>query len=154
MTASQNPDRRPENHPTTHDTLPPLERRVTLYLGGGLWEREQATWVHVFRWPYAQYADAFRIHFKPRRKRLLRECVDYHGSTVIVAGWNHPDTRPKIIQLNRDEPTLAPSANSVTIGGPPETNMDVIVDRYIRSLPPSDIILDLRGQVVSTGRKW
>jgi hypothetical protein len=32
--------------------------------------------------------------------------------------------------------------------------MDVIVDRYVRSLQPSDIILDLRGQVVSANRKW
>jgi hypothetical protein len=32
--------------------------------------------------------------------------------------------------------------------------MDVIVDRYVSSLPPGDIILDLRGQVVATGRKW
>ena len=69
MPASENPDRRPENHPTTHDTLLPLERRVT-------------------------------------------------------------------------------------VGGPPETDMNVIVDRYVSSLPPGDIILDLRGQVVATGRKW
>jgi hypothetical protein len=152
LTDLENPDRRPENHPTSPDMLPPLERRVTLYLRGGVWAREQATWVHVFRWPYAQYADAFRIHFKPRHKQLLRECVDYKGSTIIIAGWNHPDTRPKIIQLRRSEPTLAPSA--VTVGGPRETDMDVIVDRYVRSLQPSDIILDLRGQVVSANRKW
>src|SRR5690348_2970337 len=109
--------------------------------------------VRVFRQPYAQYADAFHIHFKPRGKQLLRESVDYKGSTIIIAGWNHPDTRPKIIQF-RDEPTLAPSSNSVTIGGPPETDMDVIVDRYLRSLPPADIILDLRGEAVSSERKW
>jgi hypothetical protein len=119
-----------------------------------VWARFEATWVRVFRAPLAQYADAFHIQLKPRGKRLIRQFVqDYKPSAIIVAGWNHPDTRPRIIQF-RDEPTLAPSANSVTVGGPPETDMDVIVDRYVRSLPPADIILDLRGQVVSTGRKW
>jgi hypothetical protein len=46
----------------------------------------------VFRAPEAQYADAFHIQFKPRRKRLIRQIIDddYKPSTIIVAGWDHP----------------------------------------------------------------
>jgi hypothetical protein len=136
------------------DSLEPLERRVTIYSRGLVWTREQATWVRVYRAPYAQYADAFHIEFKPRRKRLIRQFVQGNKpSVIIVEGWDHPDTRPRILQFT-DEPTLAPSANSVTIGGPPDTDMDRIVDRYIRSLPEADVLLDLRGHVVATGRKW
>jgi hypothetical protein len=44
----------------------------------------------VFRAPEAQYADAFHIQFKPRRKRLIRQIIDdYKPSTTIVAGWDH-----------------------------------------------------------------
>ncbi len=59
------------------DSLAPLERRVTIYARGLIWSREQATWVRVYRAPYAQYADAFHIEFKPRRKRLIRQFVEY-----------------------------------------------------------------------------
>jgi hypothetical protein len=60
------------------DSLEPLERRVTIYTRGLVWDQIQATWVRVYQ----------------------------------------------------------------------------IVDRYIRSLPAADIILDLRGHIVATGRKW
>jgi hypothetical protein len=136
------------------DTLEPLERGVTIYSRGLVWDRVQATWVRVFRAPYAQYADAFHIQFKPRRKRLIRQIIDdYKPSTIIIAGWNHPHVRPRIL-LPSGEQTLAPHASSVTVGGPAATDMDQIVDQYIRSLPAADVILDLRGKVVATGRKW
>ena len=139
----------------TIDSLDAVERRVTIYARGLVWSRDQATWVRVFRGPDAQYADAFHIQFKPRRKRLIRQfVVGYKPAIIIVAGWNHPDVRPRILQLDRDEPTLAPSANSVTVGRPAETDMDQIVDRYVRSLPLTDVLLDTRGHVVATDRKW
>src|SRR6266404_5163205 len=73
------------------DSLEPLERRVTIYTGGLVWDRIIATWVRVFRAPSAQYADAFHIQFKPRRNRLIRQIIDdYKPSTIIIAGWNHP----------------------------------------------------------------
>jgi hypothetical protein len=132
-----------------------VERRVTIYAGGLVWIREQATWFRVFRAPDAQYADAFHIDFKPRGKQRLRRRIEsYKPRAIIVAGWHHPDTSPRILQRNLDEPTLAPSLNSVTVGGPPETDMNLIVDRYIRSLPATEVLLDLRGLVVATGRKW
>jgi hypothetical protein len=131
-----------------------LESRVTIYTRGLVWDRIQATWVRVFRAPSAQYADAFHIQFKPRRKRLTRQLIDdYKPSTIIIAGWDHPHVRPRIL-LPSGERTLAPHASSVTVGGPAATDMDRIVDHYIRSLPPADITLDLRGQIVATGRKW
>ena len=136
------------------DSLAPLERRVTIYARGLIWSREQATWVRVYRAPYAQYADAFHIEFKPRRKRLIRQFVDYKPSAIIVAGWDHPETLPRIFLPSYEKSTLAPSASSVTIGGPAATDMDRIVDRYVRSLPAANIILDLRGQVVDANRKW
>jgi hypothetical protein len=136
------------------DTLEPLERRVTIYRRGLVWDRVQATWVRVYRAPSAQYADAFHIEFKPQRKRLIRQLIDdYKPMTIIVAGWNHPHVRPRIL-LPSGERTLAPHASSVTVGGPAATDMDQIVDQYIRSLPAADVILDLRGHVVATGRKW
>jgi hypothetical protein len=107
----------------------------------------------MFRAPYAQYADAIHIQFKPRRKRLTRQLIDdYKPSTIIIAGWDHPHVRPGIL-LPSGERTLAPHASSVTVGGPAATHMDRIVDHYIHSLP-ADIILDLRGQVVDANRKW
>jgi hypothetical protein len=109
--------------------------------------------VRVFRAPRAQYADAFHIELKPRGKRRTRQIIDdYKPSNIIGAGWNHPHVRPRIL-LPSGEPTLAPHASSVTVGGPAATDMDEIVDRYIRSLQAADIILDLRGHVVATGRK-
>jgi hypothetical protein len=136
------------------DSLEPLEQRVTIYSRGLVWDRVQATWVRVYRAPCAQYADAFHIQFKPRRKRLIRQLIDdYKPSTIIIAGWNHPHVRPRIL-LPSGERTLAPHASSVTVGGPAATDMDQIVDQYIRSLPAADVILDLRGHVVATGRKW
>jgi hypothetical protein len=132
----------------------PLESRVTIYTRGLVWDRIQATWVRVFRAPRAQYADAFHIQFKARRKRLIRQFIeDYKPMTIIIAGWNHPHVRPRIL-LPSGERTLAPHASSVTVGGPAATDMDQIVDHYIRSLPAADVILDLRGHVVATGRKW
>ena len=151
----------PTSHPETPpsltpliDSLEPLDRRVTIYTRGLVWDRIQATWVRVFRAPSAQYADAFHIQFKPRRKRLVRQIIDdYKPSTIIIAGWDHPHVRPRI-RLPSGERTLAPHASSVTVGGPAATDMDQIVDQYIRSLPATDIILDLRGHIVATGRKW
>jgi hypothetical protein len=154
-----------QHHPAVHpetprsltplkDSLDPLEQRVTIYTRGLVWDRVQATWVRMFRAPSAQYADAFHIEFKPRRKRLIRQLIDDNKPmTIIIAGWDHPHVRPRIL-LPSGERTLAPHANSVTVGGPAGTDMDQIVDQYIRSLPTADIILDLRGQVVATGRKW
>ena len=46
----------PTDHPDTPrsltpliDSLEPLERRVTIYSRGLVWDRIQATWVRVFR---------------------------------------------------------------------------------------------------------
>lgn len=134
------------------DFLDPLEAKVTIYTWG--WDRFQATWIRVFRAPVAQYADAFHIEIKPKRKRRLGTITeDYKPSAIVIAGWDHPHVRPSIL-LPAGERTLAPQDSSVTIGGPQETDMDLIVDQYVRSLPPTDIILDLRGKTVATGRKW
>lgn len=131
------------------DSLETTER-VTIYMGR--WDRHQATTVRVFRAPYAQYADAFHVEFKPRGKRLERQFVDYDGSTIIVLGWKHPHVRPRIL-LPADEPTLAPDSNTMTVRSGGENQMDDIVDAYFRSLPLSDILLDLRGHVIN-GNRW
>jgi hypothetical protein len=136
------------------DSLEAVERSVTLYTRGLVWDRIQASWIRVFRAPHAQYADAFHIEYKPKRKRRIGRFIEgYKPSTIILAGWQHPHVRPRIL-LPGGEPTLAPEASSVTVGGPAETDMDRIVDHYVRSLPMDDILLDLRGHVVATGRKW
>jgi hypothetical protein len=137
------------------EVLDPLECRVTIYARGLVWTRYQATWVRVFRAPHAQYADAFHIELKPRRKRRTGQLIEgYKPAVIVLAGWSHPETKPRILLPDPDEATLAPSTNSVTVGGPDETDMDRIVDTYVRSLPPADVLLDLRGHVVATGRKW
>jgi hypothetical protein len=135
------------------DSLEPHERRGTIYTGGMVWDQFQATWVRVFRARYAQYEDAFHVQFKPRRKRLICEFVDYKAATIIVAGWNHPHVRPRIL-LPSGERTLVPHASSVTVGGPAATDMNLIVDEYLRSLPAADVILDLRGKAVDDNRRW
>jgi hypothetical protein len=135
-------------------SLEAVERRVTIYTRGLVWDRVQATWVRVFRGPHAQYADAFHLECKPKGKRRIGSLIEgYKPSVIILAGWHHPDVRPRIL-LPGGEPTLAPEASSVTVDGPAETDMDRIVDRYVRSLPAADVILDLRGHIVATGRKW
>jgi hypothetical protein len=134
------------------DSLDAIERRVTIYVGGLVWDRHQATWVRVFRAPDAQYADAFHVELKPRRKRLTRRYVEgYKPTTIIVSGWDHPHVRPKIL-LGPDETTLAPSSNTETVYRGGSNPMDVIIDAYVRSLPIADILLDLRGHVVAADR--
>lgn len=134
------------------DSLEPLEAKVTIYTRG--WDRFQATWIRVFRAPIAQYADALHIEIKAKGKRRLGTITeDYKPSAIVLAGWNHPHVRPSIL-LPAGERTLAPQGSSITVGGPEETDMDRIVDDYVRSLPLTDIILDLRGKTVATGRKW
>jgi hypothetical protein len=101
--------------------------------------------VRVFRAPGAQYADAFHVQFKPRDERQIREIVEeFEPSVIIIAGWNHPnaDPRPSTIKLHPDQPQLAPAGTSVR-------DMDVILDRYVRSLPAAKVILDLRGKVIA-----
>jgi hypothetical protein len=134
------------------DSLDAVERRVTIYKGGLVWDRQQATWVRVYRAPYAQYGDAFHVEFKPRKKRLLRSYVEgYRPMTIIVAGWEHPHVRLSIL-LAPGESTLAPSSNSLTALADTGNPMDEIVDAYVRSLPLGNILLDLRG--LSVSRRW
>ena len=50
-------------------------------------DRIQATWARVFRAPHAQYADAFHIECKPKRKRRIRHLIEgYKPSVILVAG--------------------------------------------------------------------
>src|SRR5258708_2160016 len=113
------------------DSLDPIERRVTIYVGGLVWDRHQASWVRVYRAPHAQYPDAFHVELKPRGKRRLGQYVEgYKPTTIIVAGWDHPHVRPRIL-LTGDEPTLAPSSNSVTVHANSSNPMDDIVDAYV-----------------------
>jgi hypothetical protein len=135
------------------ETLEPLEQHVTIYTGGMVWDRYQASFVRVYRARYAQYADAFHIEIKPKGKRRLGTIIDYEPKTIIIAGWDHPHVRPSIL-LPSGQKTLALSRDTITVGGPEGSSMNRIVDDYVRSLPLTDVILDLRGKTVATGGKW
>jgi hypothetical protein len=93
----------------------------------------------VYRGRVAQYRDAYRVRFIPKRARLARMFEDCSNpKTVILDGWGHPEfVRTGTMTIGVE----------VKVGDRDKTDFE----RYVESLPLSAILLDKRGLIIDEG---
>lgn len=123
-----------------------LTGKYTIYVSKIFgYEKVEVTDIEYGLVEYAQYCDAVRIDFLPKRKRLRRRIIEgFKPKIVILEGWGHPDPAPMYEKF--DSKVTGVEMFVTRKSGDPsiETDFTTFLKNYI-DRSKSVVIIDYRG---------
>jgi hypothetical protein len=124
----------------------------TLYIRGGFgYEKVEATQIHYELVEYAQFRNAVRVTFLPKRKRLKRQITEcYRPRIVVLEGWGHPDPPGIFKRKDVTNPGITLyETRHISCAEAWDAEFDLFLQSYLNT-GSAKVMIDYRGFIPET----